>query len=242
MTQESKNALQKTGPAALERPSFVAEGDARGTENIQREDLQLPRLALAQALSPQLKRNDPKFIEGLTCGDAFNTLTGEVYGRGAIRVVVVRADRPRFVEFNPRSEGGGIKDFSVPAGDPRCAFGPKGEKPIATKFLDFVCWLPDTRETVAVSFKGSGLKAARQLNSLIALRALPSFATVFTLTPVDEKNALGEYAAFAVRQVGNVDEPTYRQCEQLYDAFKDRKLAADESDADHEGESKDVPF
>lgn len=247
------DAITKTGPSALARPEFIPQGDTRGTEGIKREDLQMPRLALAQALSPELDESNPKYIAGLKNGDAFNNLTGEVYGKKPIDVVVVRVDAPRYIEFFPREAGGGIKDFNVPADDPRTQFttNDKDEriKPLATKFIEMVALLGPEREPIALSFKGSGLKAARKLITLINWRKMqqgvPSFATVFTLTPTPEKNQKGSYAVFTVAQKGNVDAETFKFAGDVFESIKDKALAVEREAGDDHAEGGDdskVPF
>lgn len=236
------DALTKTGTTALARPAFIDGNDRRGADTIERGDLQMPRLALAQALSPELDSSSPKYIDGLRNGDAFNNLTGEVYGKEPIEVVIVRVDRPRFVEFNPRDAGGGIKDFNIAPDDPRTQFGPNGEKPVATKFMEYVALLLPSREPIAISFKGSGLKVARKLNALIKFANAPSFAMKYVLTPTIEKNPKGSYAVFNVKPAGFVDEETYRYAEAVYESIKDRALSVDREDDAHEGSDNNTPF
>lgn len=249
----AKDALIKVGAGVLERPAFIPEGDTRGRTKVERDDVQMPRLAVAQGLSPQLDPEKAEYIEGLKLGDMFNTLTGQVYGRGPLEVVVVRQYPPRYVEFFPRNEGGGVKDFNVPAGDPRTEFttGPDGKAvpPAATKFLEFVALVGPAREPVALSFKNTQLKAGRVLNGLIQARGagLPAFATVFTLTTGKQKNAKGEFYVPTVKVKGNVDEATFRQAEALFEVVKDKELAIDREGAGeaHEAEGgagEDVPF
>ena len=51
-----------------------------GMENVNKNDLILPRLAICQGNNPQRKKANPLYIEGLEDGDLFNTVTNEVYG------------------------------------------------------------------------------------------------------------------------------------------------------------------
>ena len=101
-----------------ERPSFIPEGDKSGTEGITKDDLRLPRLGIAQGLSPQLTPGDTQEIEGLRQVDMFNDTTKQIYGRGPVYFIVVRRDA-KGIEFRPRSEGGGIIDLNVPRNDKR---------------------------------------------------------------------------------------------------------------------------
>lgn len=223
-----KDAIAKveTG-GALALPDYAQTGTRKGADVITTEDLVMPRLALAQQLSPELEEGNPKYIDGLKAGDAFNTLTGAVYGKDPLKVIIVRVDPPRFVEFRPRSEGGGIVDFNVPADDPRTKFGEDGEKPVATKFMEYVALLGEELEPVALSFKGSGLKTARQLNGLIKFRNADSYASVFELTPVKMSNDKGTYYTFNVRLAGNTPEEAFNYAAQVFDAVADKTIVTE---------------
>lgn len=209
----------------MTRPDFMEESN-EGLENISQEDMQMPRLALAQKMSPEIDEGDPKYIDGLKNGDMFNGLTKQVFGKGPLQFVVLRADKPRGVEFIPREEGGGIKDPNVPLDDPRMQFGPNGEKPVATKFYDFIIVLLPIGEDistrlVALSFKSTGLKTAKELNTLIRLRNRAVYAGVYTLTAREESNQHGKYFVYKVANGGWVADKT------LYTALGDlsRSLA-----------------
>ena len=223
----AEDKLVKQADASLTLPSYIKAGDHRGTDHITKDDLQMPRMGLAQGLSPQLMVGDPKYIEGLAIGQMFNNLTSQIYGRGPIDFCVVRADPPRGIEFFPLDQGGGIKDFNVPLTDPRMQFGPNGEKPVATKFYDFIVMLLPSQELIALSFKSTGLKTARQLNGLIKLRNAPLFAGKYRLSTGMTKNKQGTFAIFLVSNNGFVDEETYANAEHLYEALKDRHIVID---------------
>ena len=72
------------------------------------EDFQLPFLAIAQGLSPQIKRQQAdKYIPGLEEGDIFNTATGQFW-KGETGLLVVPAFfQKAMVEWIPRNQGGG---------------------------------------------------------------------------------------------------------------------------------------
>lgn len=77
-----------------------------GNENITNEDVLIPRLSIAQALSPQLKKQKAEYLPGLEEGGLFNSATGEIYPQPTLIVPVLY--RKRFVEWIPRSAGGGL--------------------------------------------------------------------------------------------------------------------------------------
>lgn len=231
----TKNALTKAQETGIaERPSFVPQSKA-GTEHITREDVQIPRILLAQKMSPEVDDSDAKYIEGLKIGDFFNGLTHTIYGRGPLKFVILRADPPRFVEFIPRSEGGGVRDPNVPAGDPRTQFGPNGEKPLATKFYDYIIMLlpfegDPLANLVALSFKSTGIKVAKQLNALIQLRNAEVFAGVYSLTSVDTQNSLGKFSIPSVANAGWLDsQELYDQMKTLSETVRGREMVIDRS-------------
>jgi hypothetical protein len=229
-------------------PAFIPQGSTVGTEHLTKEDIQMPRLGLAQALSPQLEEGNSKYIEGLKQGDMFNNLTNEIYGKGPIEFVIVRADPPRGIEFKPLDEGGGIVDFSVPLDDPRMKWQGQ-EKPIATKFYDYVIVMLPSSEVIALSFKGTGIKTAMRLNGLIHLRRTPLYAGKYSIQSIKDKSGEFTFYSFAVSNAGVVqEETTYRFCEDIFESIKGKPLDIErtpDSEADAppiDVESKDVPF
>jgi hypothetical protein len=227
----------------MERPSFLPQDDTRGTGHIQKDDLQMPRLALSQAMSPELQEDHGKYIEGLKSGQMYNTLSGTIYGKGPIKVTVVRADPPRWVEFIPREDGGGIKDPNVPFGDPRTQFRTdedgKPIPPLATKFYDYVLMFlengPNYKkgDLVALSLKSSGIKVAKALNSFIKIKRAACWAGAYELTTGTEKNTKGTFSVYHLKDAGFVSsEADYKLGESAYEALKDRTIKMDREDDD----------
>jgi hypothetical protein len=247
---------QESNLPATTRPAYLDKykGDVRGTDHFTKDDLRLPRLTIAQKTSPQVEEGTPEYIEGLKFGDLFNDLSNDVYGRGPLRFVIVRADRPRAMEFNPIDEGGGVVDFDVPLTDPRCAWTTnpetgKREKPVATVFYDYVLWLVDHEEMAALSLKSTGLKVAKRLNSMIKLRGMPLFTGLYEVTTEIQKNDFGSFGVYVIKNAGWASEELAANAEGIYESIKDKTLNIDR-EADDEtpssgggsGTQEDVPF
>lgn len=211
MAKKQTEALEQVKPGALEEmPDFIDAGDVSGKENISKDDMQMPRLALAQKMSHEVDKDDDKYIEGLEVGDFFNSVTGEIFGPGPLKFVVLRTDRPRYVEFIPLKEGGGIRDFNVPANDPRTKWD-GDKKPIATKFYDFIImFVPDNFQVdmnlppkiIALSFKSTGIKTAKKLNTLLKERPGPLYAGVYKIWSGDDENQHGKFKIYKVDNAG----------------------------------------
>lgn len=243
MAKEPRQELVKNDAVStdLVRPDFIEANDTRGTEGISREDIQMPRLALAQQMSPQINPAEPTFIDGLKVGDLFNDLTSEVYGKGPLDIVIIRADPPRYVEFNPRSQGGGVKDPNVDPTDPRTQWGPNGETPIATKFYDFIIMLLPAREMIVLSLKSTGLKTAKQLNALVKMRNAPIFAGKYVVTTAMAKNQKGTFAVYQVKNAGWVDRGLYGYASMAYESLRDKIIDVHRDETEETGDTSFNP-
>lgn len=193
MAEEKKDALAKAAPTALAPvgnvlapvPDYLKDDEKEGLEDITRKDMSIPRLALAQAQSPQVTEGDPNLIPDLKPGDLFNPVTKKIYGR-SVEFMVVHKDKPRAMLLRSIDEGGGVIDPDVPLNSPLLKWGTSGnkkeDKPKATEFRDFVAVLLPEMELIALSFKSSGIKVAKALNGLIAMRGKSIYAGKYKMT------------------------------------------------------------
>jgi len=206
--------------AIAERPQTTEDSFA-GTEDIGTNDIRLPRLAIAQGLSPQITPGDGQFIEGLTLFDMFNDLTNKVYGKGPLTFVPVQR-QVRRMEFTPRSEGGGLVDPDVPAGDPRLKWtksSPELTKadlpPVATEFVEFVVLLLRkgvAPEPIVLSIKTTNKwnkRASDQLTTFIKLRGTAIYSGLYTVdTKVPAKNDKGTFGVPTCKNAGFIPTGT----------------------------------
>ena len=84
-------------------------GDLEGAQdswgNLETDDLIVPRLALLQALSPQIDEDDESYVEGAKPGLWINTVSNEI--APSVNFVPVYLDH-YFAEWRKRKEGGGF--------------------------------------------------------------------------------------------------------------------------------------
>jgi len=217
-------------------------GDHRGTENIDQKDLLMPRLRIAQKMSHQVDPSDPKYISGLKVGDLFNDLTGDIYGTGPFHFTVIRVEPTRGVEFYPIEEGGGVKDFFVPSGDPRLEWGAKGEKPVAIKFYDFVLAMLPAREPILLSLKSTGVKVAKRLNALIKYRNAPSFTGLYIVSSVTEQSKKGPFGTYVVSNAGWVTAEEAAWGAEVFDSIKDKTILPESNEDDQPESDESTPF
>lgn len=79
-----------------------------GSQNIESQDMSVPFMMIAQALSPAANKREPgKYIEGLVAGDFYNRSANKIHkeadGWDFIPVLYER----QYLEWVPRDEGGG---------------------------------------------------------------------------------------------------------------------------------------
>jgi hypothetical protein len=219
MANAKKDGMQETpkNTEIEQRPSWIPEGDATGTA-MGIDEIRLPRLGIAQGLSPQLVPGKPEFIEGLSMFDMFNDVLGTNYKKKPLMFVPIRHDF-RIIEFKPRSEGGGVIDMNVPPNDPRTQWTSdpndptKRVPPKATKFHEYVVFLihDDGRtEPIVISIKDTNKnnrKAFKNLNTYIALPhprfgVLPIYGKMYKLTVGTASNEKGTWGVPIVEQAG----------------------------------------
>jgi len=230
----AENSLEKTlkGPQGLAVPDYLKDMEMEGLEHVTEQDIAMPRLLIAQQMSPQLNPAKPEYLEDLHSGDFFNSLTGQVYGRGPLVFSVLRGDPPRWVEFIPRDQGGGIKDPNVKHGDPRTEWQADGKPPIATKFYDFIIMLHGfSGQLVALSFKSTGLKVARQLNGLMQARMKPIYTGTYAIDAPSATNAKGTWFIPRVKNHGWIPPEMAKDLKKMYENFKNRVIEIDRPEA-----------
>ena len=249
MTTSKSKALQtQTAPP----PAFV---DAKSREgvNFKSEDLQVPMLLIAQDSSPQVKKHNPRYIEGLEYGDLFNSVSKFIYGSEPLKVSIICAYNPRWMEMKDQKEGGGIKDANVPPGDPRREWN-GNTPPVATKYYSYVLYIHDHHQLVLFSMKRSSARSATNLNTLITERVGPIFAGRYKLSVEKEVRGGNDIAVPHFDNDGWVeDEELYKQLEDFYHSMKDRQrevvdenanMAAAEQSETAQGQdaNEEVPF
>jgi hypothetical protein len=244
----TKEALAKQQQSITQVPDYLRGrlGDRVGSENVTKDDLLIPRLGVAQSLSPQLKKSQDGYIPGLEVGDLFNTVTGEVYGK-EVTVVPLFFLR-NFIEFKPIEEGGGVVKMydrveDVPLTD--LAFI-DGKKPKVTEFKSRVCLLvQDGRgpEPIVVSFKSSGMKTARKWNSLIQMLDLPAYARAYRLEAVTRVKGQQEWEGLNVLPLDFVPQDFFLAAERMFNELKGQGVRIDTTGlVDEQPTAEPVPF
>jgi|SRR5579859_91727 len=232
--QQKSTAIEKHQPkdeSLSKLPSYLQQSTGAGLENMSQQDTTLPRLGLCQSLSPQRKKSDPKYIQGLEEGQFFNTITKEIYG-SEVKLVPLLFYKSRIL-FGDTDEGGGLKcqapDNMIGIGQPggtciKCPlsqFQPDGAPPDCTQLYNYASLVVRGDEVrpediIVFSLKSSGLKIARDWNALIRLRRADMFAGIYQLKSVEAKKDKYTWFAQTIEPTGWVSEKAYLAAKECY--------------------------
>ena len=247
----AKAEIIKTGSSDLvnitEVPEFLRQqqGNRAGMEDVEQSDSLMPRLGLCQALSPQRRKSDPSYIEGLQEGQFFNTVTQEIYGE-ELEVIALFFFKNR-IKFNPIDEGGGI-DCSSPNGINMGRYHPDGcilcefsrwgngesstgesanDAPLCTMYHNFLAFSVSDRSPLAVSFKSTGLKVSKQFNATVRMSNLPMYAKRYKISSMIMRSGSNEWFEKRFTPIGFVDAEQFNQMEALFKALRDKDINVD---------------
>lgn len=87
--------------------SHVNLESTQGNEAVGSEDVQVPRMKLAQFISDEVKRGDPSHIDGCEAGDYFHSVTRKLFGN-EIYVINVFYKMMYNVWKDRKNQGGGL--------------------------------------------------------------------------------------------------------------------------------------
>lgn len=85
-----------------------------GIEGTDRESYAIPFLRVVQKDSPVVRKNDPAYQKEAEVGMLYNTVTQTLYDGDAGLIVLPAAYQRRFIQWAPRSSGGGFKGEHLP--------------------------------------------------------------------------------------------------------------------------------
>ena len=253
------NTKIKKLPAGLEE-AFAADSGV-GFEEVTSSDIQIPFLRIIQALSPQLKKSDPAFIEGAGQGDIFNTVTSQLWAaEEGVKVVPVHF-QTKFLEFVPRTQGGGFLGELTPSSsevqsavrdrETGMEVLPNGNELVrsAQHYVKIV-HEDGALENAIVDMKKTQLKRSRHWLSLMMMQkhngaTLPAFANIYLLTTIEDGNDKGSWGSWSPSLHGPVSSMgMYKEAKELHTSLirGELRIAPPPREAIEDNLSDDVPF
>jgi len=219
----SKNvAKKKETSVALVDESILLQDQGSGAEGMDSQDFMIPRISILQQMSPQVNKRDGQYVEGAEAGDIFNTVTRTAtQGDKGITVVPIKYRRA-YIEWKPRSSGGGfVRDHGTEGSvldnceqDPetfRHVTGDGNEIVTTAEYFIFTVNDSGVYEPALLSMTGSQLKKARRWNSMMNQLKVtladgnvisPAlFYSGYQLTTVPEENDKGTWFGWEVEML-----------------------------------------
>ena len=209
-----------------EAPQF-GEAAAAGYEGMQADSFATPFLKLLQKGSPEVDDGSERYVEGAKPGDFVNSVTGELFVP-PLTIVVCWYTR-RYIFWNPRESGGGIKaslnaeelKSAVEVGTVQKVQGRWiDEDGVAARPTDEYYVIVDGRDRAVLSLASTQLRKSTRLNqALAAHNGGPIWARAYTLTSVNEKNDKGSWKGVEFEPAGwlPVGSDLWNDCVSFYE-------------------------
>jgi len=225
MNQEA-NITKRENAGALSTNLFEADAN-KGSQNIAQDDLALPFLKVLGQLSPEVSKQNSKYVKGAEPGMIINTVTNELHdGSKGVNVLPVYYKR-QYIEWQERGTSTGAPVHIYEAGDdiPKTTRGkdnkdrlPNGNY-LETTASHFVLLLGNNPSTALVSMKATQLKISRKWNSQMmsikmkgknGMFTPPTYSHIYNLKTVQMSNDKGTWFGWDVSLIGPIkDQSVY---------------------------------
>lgn len=232
-----------------ERPDWLPD-TAEGTENIANEDLILPRLEVAQAISDCVKTKNPNYIEGIEVGDLYNSLTREIYGPEVVLVPV--HFQKNYLIWKDRKAGGGFRgayasaeeadreiEKMVDAGDER-----REDLEITPTPEHFALIVREGHdpEQIVVPMARTKSAASRAWNSLKKMGVGPTYGRAYKISAVEDSSPKGDFINLHVSSLGYVSKDVFDSAKAAYDAIQSGAIKVDRNYEEPEAGEEEEEF
>ena len=210
---KKKDVVKKASTAVAKQ------GAPRGLDDEDPADLLLPRVELLQSMSPAVQNGLGK------AGELVNQISKTPLPTD---VFIPIAMHRKFIKWIPRSEGGGVEYQTNDPKDPRVItdtkWGPAGEKPTCTKYLNFLILLEGQTLPIVLSFAMTSFQAGRKLYTMAKMSGGDIWNKKYKLHSMSKTNAMGTFFVFDVTEAGDSGEEDQKIAENLYNSFATRDL------------------
>ena len=229
----TKEVAKKTEQFLQDRPEWMGD-ESKGNEDVKSDDLAIPRLSIAQDLSPHIKPSKPEYIEGCKAGMCFNSATGQLYGQSTMVVPVLF--RKEHIIWRDRKKGGGFEGSYHTIREANHALS-QLENPHDCAIVDTAvhfCLLvgaDGSTEQVVMSMSKSQMKPSRAWNTKIVSIGGNRWSKVYTVSVVGDSNKNGdEYYNWRIDPIGYVSQALNKAASSFYDSLKDGEVKVNYTD------------
>jgi len=204
------------GAVAIVDDELLAYGT--GLEEVTPDDVSIPFVQILQALSPQLNKNDGKYIKGAEQGNIYNSVLNTATDGDEGIVVVPCYYNKKYLEWAPRETGGGkVNEHDSRDILAQCTKNDRGQMVLSNgnyiaetaQFFVMVCNEDETEWSQAViAMTSTQLGKARKwlaqmlqqrvVNSAGVTQDAPMFMFKYRLKTVQEQNDRGSWMGWSI--------------------------------------------
>ena len=239
---------QLPAPAPSAGVPAMSSGLGRGHEEpSDMDELEIPRAKLVQFTSAEAQAED--IAERKNPGSLINSITKEPLDQLFIPIFKFT----NFVQWNPRKKDdpnfdpnvdpGGVVFTSIDREDPRVIegikFGPNGEPPKITRYMNFLAYFPGHPYPLVLSFAKTSFAAGKRLLSLLQMAKGDMFANKFKLTMNLKEGDAGKYFVLNVLPAGKATEEEFKVAEAWFEDFRGRNLKVHTDDEEKPAPGED---
>ena len=256
-------ATKKEAGLSAESIDELALAGEEHKESLGKDDMSIPFLQILQSLSPQCTKGEAEFIKGSEPSDLLNTVTQSLIKTrddddnaiAGCQVMPVSYKRS-FIEWVPRSQGGGIvQEYSVEDGlsiitqrsketgqdiiQENSPLGTPGNQ-LNDTHTHFMFLITDdwSYEPVVLTMSSTQIKPSKDLNNMVSKQVLPDgrkaprFFGIYDVTTQRRSNDQGSWYIWKFERVSDVLKS------EKMDMFRDAKefvvgIETGEHKADH---------
>lgn len=197
-------------------PQMLIDDIGAGSERMDAEDLQIPRIKLLQSINDECNKQEAKYVPGAEAGMIYNTVTKKLYdGETGIRVVVIKYRRA-LLEWKPKLQGLEKDHDNDSSCLVDCTRGDKGEYftadgneiIITGEYFVYVLEEDGSYHPAIMSLSKTNFTKAKLWNSLINGLQIPhptkqgetfnpaTFYTAYDIVTLPQKGEVGTYFVF----------------------------------------------
>lgn len=224
--------------AMKEQITALFSPDRKGfEEKLNPGELTIPRARMLQGLSPEVQAEPKKFYAGLL----INSITKEILTEHFIPVKRMPNSWVRFnardqkdPNFVPDIKPGGMVWRSDDPKDPRVIegikFGPKGEAPPATAYLNFLCYFEGFTLPLLVSFGRTSYQSGRNFLTMAFGFGGDMYSRKYRLATKQITNDKGTFYVLDPTPAGKCSADEYAIGETLHKSFAGVDIKVHEDD------------
>lgn len=250
MTSKHKESVETTAlnpQPSIAVPATIVPPVGRGHEVMpEMDEMEIPRAKIVQFTSEEAKAKEKE--DRVEPGTLINSITKQEIGK--IFIPIMRS--VNFIQWNPRKKEDPNFDPAFAPGalvftttnprDPRVVdgikFGPNGEAPKVTHYIDFLCYFPGEQYPLMLSFAKTSFQAGKRLNSLTMMMGGDLFSGKYKIGYTQEGESGSEHFVADIRPAGKSTPEEFAIAEHWYNQFQGKKLKVHSDEGMFTGEKQ----